>query len=116
MSAAGLAPRVAATAVESEWIAVAPGDVCGIVQDGVGYRKGKAVIRLHLEAYLGAPDTYDAIDIDGSPPLSMTISTGVQGDIATASMVVNSIPKVLAATPGLHTMRDLALPSFFPGR
>ena len=38
------------------------------------------------------------------------------GDIATASLVVNSIPKVLAAPPGLHTMRDLPLPSFFSGR
>jgi 4-hydroxy-tetrahydrodipicolinate reductase len=41
---------------------------------------------------------------------------GIHGDIATASIVVNSIPKVQNATPGLHTMRDLALPSFFPGR
>jgi len=40
---------------------------------------------------------------------------GIHGDIATASIVVNSIPKVLAAAPGLHTMRDLPLPSFFPG-
>jgi len=31
-------------------------------------------------------------------------------------MVVNSISKVLAAAPGLHTMRDLPLPSYFPGR
>jgi hypothetical protein len=38
------------------------------------------------------------------------------GDIAAASMVVNSIPNVLTAAPGLHTMRDLPLPSFFPGR
>jgi 4-hydroxy-tetrahydrodipicolinate reductase len=45
----------------------------------------------------------------------MRIPGGIHGDIATASMVVNSIPKVLAAPPGLHTMRDLPLPSFFPG-
>ena len=37
-------------------------------------------------------------------------------EIATASIVINSIPKVLGAAPGLHTMRDLPLPSFFPGR
>jgi hypothetical protein len=46
----------------------------------------------------------------------MRIAGGIQGDIATASMVVNSIPKVLAAAPGLQTMRHLTLPSFFPGR
>jgi len=39
----------------------------------------------------------------------------VHGDIATASIVVNSLPKILEATPGLHTMRDMTLPSFFGG-
>ena len=90
--------------------------MCGIIQDGVGYRKGKPVITLHLEAYLGAPESYDSVDIEGSPKLSMKFAGGIHGDIATASMVINSIPKVLAAPPGLHTMRDLALPSFFPGK
>jgi 4-hydroxy-tetrahydrodipicolinate reductase len=84
------------------------------VQDGVGYRNGKPAIRLHLEAYLGAIESYDSVEIEGSPSLSMKIAGGIHGDIATASIVVNSIPKVLAAAPGLHTMRDLPLPSFFP--
>ena len=108
-------PKIADHEVASELLAVDPGYVCGIIQDGVGYRNRKPVIRLHLEAYLGAPESYDAIEIDGSPQLSMKFAGGIHGDIATASIVVNSIPKVLAATPGLHTMRDLALPSFFPG-
>ncbi len=69
-----------------------------------------------MEAYLGSPETYDSVEIEGSPNLSMKIAGGIHGDVATASIVVNSIPKVLAATPGLHTMRDLALPSFFSGR
>ena len=41
---------------------------------------------------------------------------GIHGDIATASIVINSIPKVLGAPPGLRTMRDLPLPSFSSGR
>ena len=86
------------------------------MQDGIGYRGDLPAIRLHLEAYLGAPDSYDAVEIEGSPGLSMKIAGGIQGDIATASIVVNSIPKVLAAAPGLRTMRDLPLPSFFAGR
>jgi hypothetical protein len=109
-------PKLATTTIASEFLSVEPGYVCGIVQDGVGFRKGEAVIRLHMEAYLGSPETYDAVDIDGSPSLTMKISGGIHGDVATASIVVNSIPKVLDATPGLHTMRDLPLPSFFPGR
>jgi hypothetical protein len=109
-------PRLAAVTISSEFLAVDPGYVCGIVQEGVGYRKGQPAIRLRLEAYLGAPETYDAVEIEGSPSLSMKIDGGIHGDIATVAIVVNSIPKVLAAAPGLHTMRDLPLPSFFPGR
>jgi 2,4-diaminopentanoate dehydrogenase len=109
-------PKIATVTVSSEFLAVDPGYVCGIIQDGIGYRKGEPVIRLHMEAFLGSPDTYDSVDIEGSPSLSMKIAGGIHGDIATASIAVNSIPKVLQAAPGLHTMRDLALPSFFSGR
>jgi 2,4-diaminopentanoate dehydrogenase len=109
-----LQPKIAAVTVSSEFLAVDPGYVCGLIQDGVGYRRGEAVIRLHFEAYLGAPESYDSVEVEGSPRLSMKIAGGIHGDIATAAIVVNSIPKVLGATPGLHTMRDLPLPSFFP--
>ena len=45
----------------------------------------------------------------------MKIPGGVHGDIATASIVVNSLAKILEAAPGLHTMRDMPLPSFYGG-
>ena len=109
-------PKLASVPVASEFLAVDPGYVCGIVQDGHGYRKGEAMIRLHMEAYLGAPESYDAVEIEGSPRIVQKIAGGIHGDVATASIVINSIPKVLSAPPGLHTMRDLALPSFYPGR
>ena len=109
-------PKLASVTISSEFLAVDPGYVCGIIQDGVGYRKNEPAIKLHMEAYLGSPETYDSVEIEGSPSLSMKITGGIHGDVATASIVVNSIPKVLAAAPGLHTMRDLPLPSFFPGR
>ena len=65
------------------------------MQDGIGYRDGEPVITLHMEAYLGAPESYDAVEITGSPALKMKIAGGVHGDIATASIVVNSLPKIL---------------------
>ena len=108
-------PQVASAPVSSEFLAVDAGYVAGIVQDGVGYRKGAAAISLHMEAYLGAPESFDAVEIEGSPRLSMKIAGGIHGDIATVALVVNAIPKVLSAPPGLHTMRDMPLPSFFPG-
>ena len=109
-------PMIAKTAVESQFLRVEAGQVCGITQDGVGYRDGRPAIVLHMEAYLGAPETYDSVQIAGSPPLHVKASGGYHGDIATTSITVNTIPKVLQAPPGLHTMRSLALPSFAGGR
>ena len=111
-----IVPKIASETVASEFLAVDAGYVCGLVQDGIGYQKGRAVITLHMEAYLGAPEPYDAVEITGSPALKMKIAGGVHGDIATVSMTVNSIPKILEVAPGLHTMRDMPLPSFFGAR
>jgi len=109
-------PKIATAPVESELIAVDPGYVCGLVQDGIGWKNGKPIITLHMEAYLGAPESYDSVVIEGVPRIEQKIAGGVHGDVATASITVNSIPKVLAATPGLRTMRDMALPSWYSGR
>jgi len=108
-------PKIASEGVSSEFLSVDPGFVCGLVQDGVGYRDGQPIITLHMEAYLGAPETYDAVEITGTPALKMKFAGGIHGDVATASITVNSIPKILDVTPGLHTMRDMPLPSFFGG-
>jgi 4-hydroxy-tetrahydrodipicolinate reductase len=109
-------PKLAEAAVESQFLKVAAGQVCGLVQDGTGYRDGKPAIVLHMEAYLGAPETYDTVTIEGSPRLSVKAAGGYHGDVATASITVNTIPRVLEARPGLHTMRSLALPSFAGGK
>lgn len=108
-------PKIASKAVESELIAVDPGYVCGIVQDGIGYSKGKPVITLHMEAYLGAPESYDAVTVEGKPRITQKIAGGLHGDVATASITVNSIPKILRVTPGLRTMADMPIPSWFGG-
>jgi 4-hydroxy-tetrahydrodipicolinate reductase len=109
-------PKIADRTVESEFLAVDPGYVCGIVQDGIGWKDGKALVTLHMEAYLGAPESYDAVVIEGNPRIEQRIAGGVHGDVATASITVNSIPKVIDAPPGLRTMRDMVLPSWYGGR
>jgi hypothetical protein len=108
-------PKIAAKPVSSQFLTVKKGQVCGIIQDGAGYRDGKAIITLHMEAYLGAPESFDAVTVEGSPALKMKIAGGFHGDVATASITVNSMPKVIDAPAGLHTMRSLPIPSFFGG-
>jgi hypothetical protein len=110
-------PKIAEKRVSSQFLTVEPGHVCGIIQDGIGRDKeGKALITLHMEAYLGAPESYDAVTIEGIPNLYSKVHGGIHGDIATHSITVNTIPKVLTAPAGLRTMRDMILPSCFGGK
>ena len=108
-------PKIATETVSSRYMTVHPGQCSGLIQDAVGYRDGEPLIRLHMEAYLGSPESYDAVRIDGSPPIYSRIEGGIHGDIATASVTVNTIPRILAAPPGLQTMRDLPIPSWWSG-
>jgi hypothetical protein len=41
--------------------------------------------------------------------VTMRIEGGVHGDRATAAMVVNAIPRVVAARPGVLTMDDIPI-------
>ncbi len=110
-----IAPKMAAADVASDLLAVSAGQVCGLIQRGTGYVNGEPRIQLRLEAYLGAPESYESVLIEGSPRIHSRIDGGVHGDIATASMAVNSIPAVISAPPGFRTMRDMRLPSFYGG-
>jgi 4-hydroxy-tetrahydrodipicolinate reductase len=86
---------------------VKKGDVAGLKQIAKGMKKRKPVITLNFQAFIGAKQEYDAITINGVPPIHEKISPCVHGDYGTAAVIVNSIPRVMNATPGLATMKDL---------
>jgi 2,4-diaminopentanoate dehydrogenase len=71
------------------------------------------MIALELRMYVGAPDAQDTVEIDGDPPVHMTIAGGLHGDIATAAIVVNAIPSAIRAVPGLASMADAPLVHFW---
>lgn len=100
-------PVIAETEVRSNFITVKPGQAAGVKQIGCGWKDGKELIVLDFQAYIGAKESYDAVFITGTPNMEVVIKGGTPGDMATAAMVVNSIPKVLDAAPGLKTMKDL---------
>jgi len=111
-----IGPKIAGKTVRSPFLEVKKGQVAVIIQTGTGYRNDEPVIVLHMEAYLGAPESYDAVIVKGSPNLHMKIDGGVHGDVATASITANSIPKILEAPAGLQTMRSMVIPSYYGGR
>ena len=76
---------------------------------------GKEVVYLELQMYVGAKNPADTIELTGHPNIRLTIPGGTHGDVATASVVVNTIPAILDAPAGLRTSRDLPLGFFAPG-
>jgi len=69
---------------------------------------------LDLTMAVGVADPSDSIEIDGDPPVHMRISGGFHGDRATVGCVVNAIPFLVEATPGLHKVVTLPLFGLFP--
>ena len=81
------------------------GRVAGVKQVATG--DGLA---LELQMYVGAQNPRDEIHIEGDPDLHVVIQGGTAGYVATPAILVNMIPRLLEAGPGLHTMATLPLP------
>jgi 4-hydroxy-tetrahydrodipicolinate reductase len=89
---------------------VPKGYVRGLKSKAVAKREGKIIILLDFQAYASDQDEYDSIEIEGTPNIHQKIIGGVHGDLGTSAMVVNLIPIVKKASPGLLTMKDLPAP------
>jgi len=67
-------------------------------------------IELDLEAFVDPKmKTMDRITIEGVPPIDMVIKPVIPSVPATANALVNAIPHVINAEPGLMTPGDLPL-------
>ena len=106
-------PKVATERVQTEFLTVEIGQAAGVHQIARGLSEGKELIYMELQMYVGAKDPADTVELQGHPNISLVIPGGSHGDIATASVAVNSIPAILEAQSGLRTSRDLAI-GFFP--
>lgn len=107
-----LAPVIAETAVSSTAIKVKKGDARGVEQIAYGYKNGVCKIKMHFKAAIGEPRSFDKITIKGVPNFSSEIEGGINGDIATCAITINSINSILKASAGLQTMATIAVPGF----
>jgi len=107
-------PMIATEQVTTPFLTVEAGQAAGVHQIARGTHQGKELIYLELQMYVGAKSPADTVELLGHPNVSLVIPGGSPGDIATASVVVNTIPVILDAPAGLRTARDLPIGFFSP--
>lgn len=102
---------VAESSAPTTYGAVEAGRTEGFIQRATGTVGGRPLIQLELVLHLrpreGGFEPADSIEIDGRHPVRLTLSPGMDAILATSAVLVNSIPVVLAAEPGLKAVTDL---------
>jgi hypothetical protein len=106
-------PMIADDDYKTPYLKVKKGDVAGIKHTVAGFVDGRKRLDLDLRMYVGEKEPHDSVKIEGKPPLHLVIKGGTAGDPATVAMLINSIPRVIEAPPGLTTMADLPIPRAF---
>lgn len=91
---------------------VARGKVCGVRQVARGYFDERTVVHMEFQASIGQHNPHDRITIDGEPAIDMVIPGAVHGDVATSAIVINALPRIIEAPPGLHTMASIPILGF----
>ena len=112
-------PIVTSVDRKSPYGFAAAGDVAGVNMTGQGYVDGEVKIDMihpqQIEPEMEGTHTGDYIVLKGTPNVSMAINPEVDGGIGTIAMMVNMIPHVINARPGLKTMLDLPVPRAIMG-
>ena len=102
-----IAPVIAGARIATQFVTVDKGQVAGVRQTIRAKAASGMTIALDISVSVGATDPCDRIEIKGVPDISATIRGGIHGDRAAAAMVVNAIPRILNARPGLLSMDDI---------
>ncbi|MBE9490570.1 MAG: hypothetical protein IMY67_09780 [Bacteroidetes bacterium] len=107
-----LDPVIALKDINTKDIRIKAGDARGVEQVAKGYINGTCKVKMHFKAAIGEKRSYDKITIKGTPSFSSEIDGGINGDIATCAIAINSINSVLKAPSGLYTMADIGVPGY----
>ena len=67
---------------------------------------------LHIDPPAAGLTPTDAVQIEGRHGLSVQVDPGCRALLSTAAMIVNGLPRAIAAPPGVHRPGDL--PSVAP--
>lgn len=105
-------PVIAPGPITTKFFNVAKGQTCGLHQRAIGTVDGEAKLILDLQMFLDAKNPHDTIVVQGDPALHLTLNGGVAGDSATVAALINIVPRLLAAAPGVRLMTELPAPAW----
>jgi 4-hydroxy-tetrahydrodipicolinate reductase len=100
-------PILAETSVSMPDMEVSAGQVAGCRQFGRGYMGDTECILLEMSMFVGAPESFDTVIIEGSRTVESTVKGGIHGDVATISRAVQTVPVIVKVPPGLYTVTEL---------
>jgi hypothetical protein len=98
----------------SETDGVAEGRVLGLHQIARVRAAEEVKVELDLTMAVGVAEAFDRIEIQGDPPVNLTVTGGFHGDRATVGCVVNAIPFIVASPPGVQTVVSIPLFGLLP--
>lgn len=92
---------------------IVPGQTAGVSQVATGRTNGTEWLRLTMNASVSLDEAnvapVDRFEITGATTLTATISPGVSAVAGTVGRIVNAIPAVAAAAPGVHSALALGI-------
>jgi 4-hydroxy-tetrahydrodipicolinate reductase len=96
---------------EGVHLAVTAGTSAGFIQHYIGYADGRpwffADFTAHMDLAAAGTSPHDEIWIDGPTPVHLAIQPGLNPQIGSAAVIVNSLRRVVEAPPGWLTVADL---------
>lgn len=106
-------PILAEKSIETEDIKIPSGYCAGVLQIATGKVGNEIKIELVFKAAVGESNPRDFIEIKETPSFSSIMDGGVNGDIATCAITINTVEQILNAKLGLRAITDIPLISFF---
>jgi 2,4-diaminopentanoate dehydrogenase len=104
-------PLIAETPAPTKYGQVDAGRTEGFLQIATGTVGGREFARfellLHLRPRAAGHEPADTVEIDGRHPVRLTLNPGMDAVLATSAELVNALPGLLRAEPGLKTVKDL---------
>lgn len=103
------------TVRKTPWYTVEPGTTCGIKQTGMGLINGEAKVVMDIYGMVHPSLEEDGVElgdttwIEGEPSITIKTSGGTnqRGELVTTARLVNILPAVVDARPGLISVKDL---------